>query len=66
MSVESSSGSADHGGHNIKGVPTHDGRYVQYNVYGNLFEVLRKYVPLRPVGHGAYGIVCPFPDGQHA
>ncbi|KAH6786319.1 MAP kinase 5 [Perilla frutescens var. hirtella] len=66
MSVELSSGSADHGGHNIKGVPTHGGRYVQYNVYGNLFEVLMKYVPLRPVGHGAYGIVCPFPDGQHA
>lgn len=57
MSVESSSGSADHGGHSIKGVPTHGGRYVQYNVYGNLFEVSRKYVPLRPVGRGAYGIV---------
>ncbi|KAK4418556.1 Mitogen-activated protein kinaseMMK2 [Sesamum alatum] len=58
MSVESSSGSGDHGGHNIKGVLTHGGRYVQYNVYGNLFEISRKYVPLRPVGRGAYGIVC--------
>ncbi|KAL6569549.1 Mitogen-activated protein kinase 11 [Orobanche minor] len=58
MSVESSSGSGDHGGHNIKGVPTHGGRYVQYNVYGNLFEVSRKYIPIRPVGRGAYGIVC--------
>ncbi|KAJ0914351.1 putative mitogen-activated protein kinase CMGC-MAPK family [Helianthus annuus] len=38
---------------------THSGRYVQYNVYGNLFEVSRKYVPpIRPVGRGAYGIVC--------
>ncbi|XP_042046314.1 mitogen-activated protein kinase homolog MMK2-like isoform X1 [Salvia splendens] len=55
MSVESS---ADHGGHNIKGVATHGGRYMQYNVYGNLFELSRKYVPFRPVGRGAYGIVC--------
>ncbi|CAK9173944.1 unnamed protein product, partial [Ilex paraguariensis] len=55
--MESSSGSSDHG--NIRGVPTHGGRYVQYNVYGNLFEVSRKYVPpIRPVGRGAFGIVC--------
>ncbi|MBA0646263.1 hypothetical protein Goklo_014240, partial [Gossypium klotzschianum] len=41
------------------GIPTHGGRYVQYNVYGNLFEVPSKYVaPLRPIGRGAYGIVC--------
>ena len=53
-SLESSSG----GDPNIKGIPTHGGRYVQYNVYGNLFEVSRKYVPpIRPVGRGAYGIV---------
>ncbi|KAH9731827.1 mitogen-activated protein kinase 4 [Citrus sinensis] len=57
MSGESSSGSGDHT--IVKGVPTHGGRYVQYNVYGNLFEVSRKYVPpIRPVGRGAYGIVC--------
>lgn len=55
MSKESSSG--DHGGNNFHGVQTHGGRYVQYNLYGNLFEVSRKYVPLRPVGRGAYGIV---------
>ncbi|GLT84662.1 hypothetical protein SLE2022_028790 [Rubroshorea leprosula] len=56
MSVEASSG---HGDHSIKGIPTHGGRYVRYNVYGNLFEVSRKYVPpIRPVGRGAYGIVC--------
>ncbi|XP_022734855.1 mitogen-activated protein kinase homolog MMK2 isoform X3 [Durio zibethinus] len=54
MSMESGSGD-----HSIKGIPTHGGRYVQYNVYGNLFEVSRKYVPpIRPVGRGANGIVC--------
>ncbi|KAJ6334838.1 hypothetical protein OIU78_011649 [Salix suchowensis] len=54
-SLESSSGCDP----NIKGTPTHGGRYVQYNVYGNLFEVSGKYVPpIRPVGRGAYGIVC--------
>ncbi|RVX09808.1 Mitogen-activated protein kinase-like MMK2 [Vitis vinifera] len=56
MSMESSAGSVEG---NIRGVSTHGGRYVQYNVYGNLFEVSRKYVPpIRPVGRGAYGIVC--------
>ncbi|KAJ6686276.1 MITOGEN-ACTIVATED PROTEIN KINASE [Salix purpurea] len=54
-SLESSSGCDP----NIKGTPTHGGRYIQYNVYGNLFEVSGKYVPpIRPVGRGAYGIVC--------
>lgn len=43
----------------IKRVMTHGGRYVEYNVYGNLFEVSTKYVPpIRPIGRGAYGIVC--------
>ncbi|KAK4262799.1 hypothetical protein QN277_028308 [Acacia crassicarpa] len=43
----------------IKRVLTHGGKYVQYNVYGNLFEVSSKYVPpIRPIGRGAYGIVC--------
>lgn len=41
-----------------KGVSINGGRYVQYNVYGNLFEVSSKYVPpLRPIGRGASGIV---------
>jgi mitogen-activated protein kinase 1/3 len=32
---------------------------VLYNVYGNLFEVASKYAPpIRPIGRGAYGIVC--------
>ncbi|KAJ9555980.1 hypothetical protein OSB04_010594 [Centaurea solstitialis] len=57
--MESSSattgGGGDHSSSNIRGVPTHAGRYLQYNVYGNLFEVSRKYVPpIRPVGRGAY------------
>jgi len=48
-----------HGGEaQIKGTHTHGGRYVQYNVYGNLFEVSAKYVPpIRPVGRGACGII---------
>lgn len=42
----------------IKRVLTHNGRYAQYNVFGNLFEVSSKYVPpIRPIGRGAYGIV---------
>ncbi|CAI0417120.1 unnamed protein product [Linum tenue] len=57
----SSTAAKDGGGSGgkIKGVPTHGGRYVQYNVHGNLFEVSSKYVPpIRPIGRGAYGIVC--------
>ncbi|KAL5225657.1 hypothetical protein ABZP36_012296 [Zizania latifolia] len=47
------------GGAQIKGTATHGGRYVLYNVYGNLFEVSSKYTPpIRPIGRGAYGIVC--------
>ncbi|GMY30399.1 mitogen-activated protein kinase homolog MMK2-like [Fagus crenata] len=56
---ESSSGSASSTDNKIKRVFTHGGRYVQYNVYGNFFEVSSKYVPpIRPIGRGAYGIVC--------
>lgn len=58
MSFDQSAAAASADHNNIKGVPTHGGRYVQYNIYGNLFEVSRKYVPpIRPVGRGAYGIV---------
>ncbi|KAL6502360.1 Mitogen-activated protein kinase 4 [Orobanche hederae] len=43
----------------VNGVLTHGGKYVRYNLYGNLFEVSSKYVPpLRPLGRGAYGLVC--------
>ncbi|KAK0587843.1 hypothetical protein LWI29_029874 [Acer saccharum] len=56
---DSSSGGGGGETSNIKGVHTHGGRYVQYNVYGNLFEVSSKYVPpIRPIARGAYGIVC--------
>ncbi|XP_057449077.1 mitogen-activated protein kinase homolog NTF6 [Lotus japonicus] len=42
-----------------KGVPIDGGKYVQYNILGNLFEVYANYTPpLQPVGRGAYGIVC--------
>ncbi|KAG4992670.1 hypothetical protein JHK87_026127 [Glycine soja] len=59
MALESAPASAD-----IRGVHTHGGGYVQYNIYGNLFEVSRKYVPpIRPVGRGAYGIVWLSPFG---
>ncbi|XP_073135527.1 mitogen-activated protein kinase 4-like isoform X2 [Henckelia pumila] len=58
MATENSSASASSRS-NINGVLTHGGKYVRYNVHGNLFEVSRKYVPpLRPVGRGAYGLVC--------
>ncbi|KAF5460634.1 hypothetical protein F2P56_020490 [Juglans regia] len=56
---ESSSGASSSTGGTIKRVLTHNGRYVQYNVCGNLFEVSAKYVPpIRPIGRGACGIVC--------
>uniref|UniRef100_A0A5B6ZS35 Mitogen-activated protein kinase n=1 Tax=Davidia involucrata TaxID=16924 RepID=A0A5B6ZS35_DAVIN len=43
----------------VKGFPSHGGRYFQYNVLGDLFQVYAKYTPpIHPVGRGAYGIVC--------
>ncbi|KAJ4725949.1 Mitogen-activated protein kinase [Melia azedarach] len=40
-------------------VPTHGGQYIQYNIFGNLFEITAKYrPPIMPIGRGAYGIVC--------
>ncbi|XP_077239569.1 mitogen-activated protein kinase 5-like [Tasmannia lanceolata] len=40
-------------------VPTHGGRFVQYDIFGNLFEITAKYSPpIMPIGRGAYGIVC--------
>ncbi|XP_075514100.1 mitogen-activated protein kinase homolog NTF6-like isoform X2 [Primulina tabacum] len=46
--------------HSIQGgVPTYGGKFIQYNVLGNLFEVPVKYIPpITPVGRGAYGLVC--------
>ncbi|KAL3609866.1 hypothetical protein D5086_000886 [Populus alba] len=58
-STSEGGGAVHRHGSKIKGLLTHGGRYVQYNVYGNLFEVSSKYVPpIRPIGRGAYGIVC--------
>ncbi|XP_022730237.1 mitogen-activated protein kinase homolog NTF6-like [Durio zibethinus] len=43
----------------LRRIPTYDGRYVRYNILGDIFEVSSKYVPpIYPVGRGAYGIVC--------
>ncbi|KAK4492012.1 hypothetical protein RD792_002800 [Penstemon davidsonii] len=43
----------------VKGIPIHGGKFIQYNVLGNLFEVPSKYLPpITPVGRGAYGLVC--------
>ncbi|KAF8388620.1 hypothetical protein HHK36_027297 [Tetracentron sinense] len=38
---------------------SHGGRFIQYNIFGNIFEVTVKYnPPIMPIGKGAYGIVC--------
>jgi hypothetical protein len=37
-------GAASVDGH-IQGILTHGGQYVQYNIFGNLFEVSSKYIP---------------------
>ena len=37
---------------------SHGGRFIQYNIFGNIFEVTAKYKPpIMPIGKGAYGIV---------
>jgi len=54
----SSAAASASGDAKIKRVLTHGGKYAQYNVYGNLFEVSSKYVPpIRPIGRGVNGIV---------
>ncbi|KAK4255028.1 hypothetical protein QN277_008085 [Acacia crassicarpa] len=46
-------------GADFPAVPTHGGQFIQYNIFGNLFEVSAKYrPPIMPIGRGAYGIVC--------
>ncbi|XP_047311124.1 mitogen-activated protein kinase 3 [Impatiens glandulifera] len=38
---------------------THGGKFINYNIFGNNFEVTAKYrPPIMPIGRGAYGIVC--------
>nr|AKL87248.1 mitogen-activated protein kinase 13 [Linum usitatissimum] len=40
-------------------IPIHGGQFVQYNIFGNQFEITPKYrPPIMPIGRGAYGIVC--------
>lgn len=45
----------------IESIPeslSHGGRFIQYNIFGNIFEVTAKYKPpIMPIGKGAYGIV---------
>ncbi|XP_044499139.1 mitogen-activated protein kinase homolog D5-like [Mangifera indica] len=44
---------------NIPPTLSHGGRFIQYNIFGNIFEVTAKYRPhIMPIGKGAYGIVC--------
>ncbi|KAF3638343.1 Mitogen-activated protein kinase 1 [Capsicum annuum] len=44
---------------NIPATLSHGGRFIQYNIFGNVFEVTAKYKPpIMPIGKGAYGIVC--------
>ncbi|GAB2285134.1 Mitogen-activated protein kinase 1 [Dionaea muscipula] len=55
------------GGQNLDfpAVPTHGGQFIQYNIFGNLFEVTAKYrTPIMPIGRGAYGIVCSVLNGE--
>uniref|UniRef100_A0A6N2K9B2 mitogen-activated protein kinase n=1 Tax=Salix viminalis TaxID=40686 RepID=A0A6N2K9B2_SALVM len=42
---------------NIPATLSHGGRFIQYNIFGNIFEVTAKYKPpIMPIGKGAYGI----------
>lgn len=43
---------------NIQATLSHGGKFIQYNIFGNIFEVSAKYrPPILPIGKGAYGIV---------
>ncbi|XP_030937979.1 mitogen-activated protein kinase homolog D5-like isoform X3 [Quercus lobata] len=44
---------------NISATLSHGGRFIQYSIFGNIFEVTAKYKPpILPIGNGAHGIVC--------
>lgn len=48
------------GGHfgDFPAVHTYGGQFIQYSIFGNLFEITSKYrPPIMPIGRGAYGIV---------
>ncbi|KAJ6424638.1 hypothetical protein OIU84_025418 [Salix udensis] len=47
------------GNGDIPATPTPGGQFIQYNVFGSIFEITSKYrPPITPIGRGAYGIVC--------
>ncbi|XP_078438689.1 mitogen-activated protein kinase 1-like [Wolffia australiana] len=47
------------GSETILATLAHGGRFIQYNIFGNVFEVTAKYKPpIMPIGKGAYGLVC--------
>lgn len=51
---------------NIPATLSHGSRFIQYNIFGNIFEVTAKYKPpIMPIGKGAYGIVWYFPYLSH-
>eukprot|EP00271_Cylindrocystis_brebissonii_P005757 TRINITY_DN17_c1_g1_i1.p1 TRINITY_DN17_c1_g1~~TRINITY_DN17_c1_g1_i1.p1 ORF type:complete len:400 (+),score=50.38 TRINITY_DN17_c1_g1_i1:528-1727(+) len=44
---------------NVTGIRTYNGYYTRYNIFKHIFEISFKYIPpIRPIGRGAYGIVC--------
>ncbi|KAB8969893.1 hypothetical protein FH972_026861 [Carpinus fangiana] len=46
------------GAENISATLSHGGKFIQYNIFGNIFEVTAKYKPpIMPIGKGAYGIL---------
>lgn len=53
------------GENGVGGLFTHAGRFLQYNLYGNLFDFTAKYrPPIKPISRGAYGIVCSTWNGE--
>ncbi|KAE8022703.1 hypothetical protein FH972_008484 [Carpinus fangiana] len=45
------------GAGNISVTLSHGGKFIQYNIFENIFEVTAKYKPpIMPIGKGAYGI----------
>ena len=40
-----------------EGLPIYDGKFRRYGFYGIIFDVPVRYVPIEPIGRGAYGVV---------
>ncbi|XWS53231.1 hypothetical protein CRYUN_Cryun11dG0140100 [Craigia yunnanensis] len=52
-------GNADGQFGDVPAFHTHGGQFIQYSIFGNLFEITSKYrPPIMPIGRGANGIVC--------